>query len=209
MERIATGYPSNLEDLQKQLPPRVVWNKLAPIAVLHLARSLRIRQLLPSALYKCAGELSISSLLAAATATDSDSLYFLTAEELKDCLETRDFLAERVKDIIYKIFVASETSPHCVNTHLCTAFMKGMVTHYYKDPERNMFGVLNDPSSWFSSVGVTTDVLCDSCMSQKTTFIQELQSEAWDDLCAMASHVSSALDMLHTSRNLTSSSTVG
>ena len=97
----------------------------------HLSRRFDLVEVLPAALYKCASELSISTLFSSLNASNKHP-YCLSAAELKECLETRDYLASQTR-INRQVFANGEVSIGCVDSERCKATLKEMVFEYYKE----------------------------------------------------------------------------
>lgn len=148
--------------------------------------------MLPAALYKCASELSISSLFEALNATNKHP-YVLSAEDLKECLETRDYLANQNRNI-YRLFQDYGSNNNiCYSEERCAAVMKEMVFDHYKGTQATDCNVLRRLSQWIplftqtakkSSTGSSPNRLCQSCVAAKLSEAECQQEEIWRHLQA-------------------------
>lgn len=192
------------------VPCPIIWDNLAPIALVHLCCSLKLTEVLPAALYKCASEQPVSALFAALVANDN-SLYSLTTDELKECMETRDYLAEQTR-IMYQSLLNGETATGCADVLRCGAKMKDMVIEYHKTSHMVDFGALRALKSWVTSstlayggiFGIpknSSNALCAICASHVLAAIEKRQKEVWQNL--RAKFCAPTVSQTHTSDKLT------
>ena len=192
-------------------PCPIIWDNLAPIALVHICCSLNLTEVLPAALYKCASEQPISALFAALVAKDN-CLYSLSIDEFKECVETRDYLAEQTR-MIYQSLLNGETATGCTDVLRCAAKMKDMVVEYHKNSRMVDLGALRALKSWLTSSTQTpfgfffgnpqhsSNILCGNCASHTLAALEKRQKEIWKYL--RTKFCAPAVSRKHTSDKLT------
>ncbi len=159
------------------------------IAVFHLARQLGLNELVPAALYRCANDVSIEELFAAAGRTKL-GVDKLTLGELQDCMRAREFLSDETsafRTVLSRLrpgadcarMEAHQKKSSCivVTNILAAAAHEGKIMGRREALDPSHFWISN-----YAAHNNPQHVLCEPCSSSLTSIYKERQDGIWQRL---------------------------
>lgn len=159
----------------------ISWLQSDHLAMLHLSHRLGLDELIPAALYDCAGNASVPQLFACMSITTQDKrLHELSIEEVKRCFEARDNVWEAKLGLFDEWSYQSAVDPACTQPDVCRKSIDAMIADVHAGGtlrDHDVFTPLDSIIDEYRRLGT-----CETCASHLKAINRQDREQLWAKL---------------------------